>query len=204
MNPSEMVAALEGVACGGGISPADAAEIAAYLASREAGILPHGVQQGVNDVRAFHEKHKFTINKPMATLPITDAAKDNAAKLKLIGHQLTWMAAHLEQIAKARFDDRVLRCHLMLEELGEAIIGISTRNETEALDGLADLLYVVFGTAVAFDLPLAEAFREVQRSNMTKATRAAGDLRLRDKGASYEPPNLGKIMSDHAAGRTAQ
>jgi predicted HAD superfamily Cof-like phosphohydrolase len=64
------------------------------------------------------------------------------------------------------------------------------RHVIDAIDGLADILYVVFGTAVAMGIDLSPFFDEVHRSNMTKVggeKRADGKVL---KPETYEPPNL--------------
>jgi hypothetical protein len=85
----------------------------------------------------------------------------------------------------------------MLEELGELLQAMSERDELNTLDSLADLLYVVIGTAVTLDLPAAEAFEEVHASNMTKEKQPAdpGKDRVRSKGPNYRPPNLSCVLS---------
>ena len=59
---------------------------------------------------------------------------------------------------------------------------------------LADLLYVVYGTAVAFDLPLEAAFDRVHKSNMSKLNADGRPDYRRDgkvkKGPNYQPPDL--------------
>jgi NTP pyrophosphatase (non-canonical NTP hydrolase) len=69
-------------------------------------------------------------------------------------------------------------------------------NIIEIADALADLLYVVFGAAIAYGIPIDEVFKEVHRSNMTKSM-------LKDeksikgkttKGPNYDPPNIKKIL----------
>lgn len=85
-----------------------------------------------------------------------------------------------------------LRSSLMLEELGEAIEGIASGDPETTLDGLADLEYVLHGTAVVYGLPLTAAFEEVHKSNMTKAV--SGETRLRSKGDGYVAPNLKALL----------
>lgn len=101
-------------------------------------------------------------------------------------------------------DLRVLRAHLMCEELSEVLAALMEGSPHNLLDGLTDLVYVTLGTAVAFGLPLAEAFDEVHRSNMTKQ-KALPDIdpRVRVKGTGYEPPDLDGILSKrHPQGET--
>lgn len=87
-------------------------------------------------------------------------------------------------------DVRWLRAHLMLEELSEVLAGLASCDKVETLDGLADLSYVVLGTAAVYNLPLAEAFEEVHNSNMTKTP---SDQRCSDK-TGYTPPDLEKLL----------
>jgi len=111
---------------------------------------------------------------------------------------------------------RHLRSHLIDEENTELE---NAENVTEALDAIADLLYVVHGAALAYGFTAEQvdaAFREVHRSNMSKlwdnrwlsgvpegcnakpsaiegwwiVTNAAGKI---IKPPSYSPANLRKI-----------
>lgn len=149
----------------------------------------HGLQQCINEVRAFHKKHSFAINSP--------ALKRNGDV------QSVYFAAIAESFhSRARDllslhspdDPSYLRLSLITEELAELVDAINRGSEVDTLDALADLIYVVVGTAVTFGLPLAEAFAEVHKSNMTKAVRKPGDTRLRDKGETYVAPDLGKVL----------
>lgn len=99
-------------------------------------------------------------------------------------------------------DERLLRAHLMLEELGETLVALAECDEEGVLDGLADLTYVVLGTAVTLDLPLVAMFMEVHASNMTK-TRREGDARVRDKGASYVKASPAAVLAHYREHREA-
>jgi predicted HAD superfamily Cof-like phosphohydrolase len=93
----------------------------------------------------------------------------------------------------------MLSAHLLAEEVGEALIALGQGNEIEFLDGLADLLYIICGRAAQFNLPLAEAFWEVHRSNMTKEKQPTdpGAARVRQKGPNYSPPDLISLLEEH-------
>ena len=91
-------------------------------------------------------------------------------------------------------DNRLLRAHLMCEELAEIMRALIEQDREKLLDGITDLLYVTVGTGT--NLPLAEAFEEIQRSNMTKELRQPTDVRLRNKGSAYEPPDLKKVLKE--------
>ena len=58
-------------------------------------------------------------------------------------------------------------------------------------DALGDALYFLLGTANMYDIPMAEIFTEIHRSNMTK-TRT--DHRMRDKGKDYVPPDIKGVL----------
>lgn len=92
--------------------------------------------------------------------------------------------------------DGLFRVSLLQEELGELSAALHSQNSEKVADALGDLLYVVLGTAVLFDIPLIDVFTEIHNSNMTKRpAKDSGDLRVRDKGLAYRPPNLLAILS---------
>lgn len=98
-------------------------------------------------------------------------------------------------------DLRLLRIHLILEEVAELVKAIDACDEVEVLDGMADAIYVINGTAVCFDLPLAAAYVEVHRSNMSKAlSKSADNPRLQDKGQEYIPPRLSELLKAYRTG----
>jgi len=92
-----------------------------------------------------------------------------------------------------------LRQHLILEELAELSRGLNEKNLEKVADALADLLYVVYGTAVATGLGpiIGKLFLEVHRANMTKdlGPRWPGDRGAR-KGTGYTPPDLKRIIDN--------
>jgi predicted HAD superfamily Cof-like phosphohydrolase len=121
----------------------------------------------------------------------------NDRVLELVSHVLHSISTKLQDTVAA--DGRHLRAHLIIEETGELIRAMAIGDEIEMLDAMSDLMYVVIGTAVMYDLPLPEAFEEVHESNMTK-TKMPSDPhgeRLRDKGPNYIPPNLEKVWIEH-------
>lgn len=113
---------------------------------------------------------------------------------KAFGHPIatepTWPAMAREK----------LRIKLMQEELTETCQAIIEGDMTELADGLCDLLYVIFGTALEFGLgnKLPALFDEVHRSNMSKLGEDGKPLFRDDgkslKGPNYSPPNLLPIL----------
>ena len=146
-------------------------------------------------VQEFHEKHGFDQKLWLSHYEGATASEALLVAASVLkGLSQRFESGHTEK--SEAYDPRLMRAHLMLEELAETLEGLGTSDEVKTLDGLADLMYVMNGCAVAFRLPLQKAFEEVHRSNMTKAVRVKGDIRLRNKGDSYSPPDLKGVLHD--------
>jgi len=85
-----------------------------------------------------------------------------------------------------------LRRKLIREECQELLLGMCDNDIVEIADGLADLLYVVLGTAVSYGIPIEKVFRLVHESNMTKTTLKdpGGKVIGKDKDGGFEPVDL--------------
>jgi predicted HAD superfamily Cof-like phosphohydrolase len=83
----------------------------------------------------------------------------------------------------------MLRTRLMTEELAEVVKAMQTGDYENLAKELADLLYVVYGTADEAGIPIDRVYAEVHNSNMTKtpAKDAGGKVQ---KGPDYEPPDI--------------
>jgi len=113
-----------------------------------------------------------------------------------------WQRQQLNHVT----DHRVQRIALHCEEMAELLDAMMRGDEVELLDGLADSLWVINGTAAQFDLPLGEAYDEVRRSNYSKLGARAqpgGSTRLRDKGANYFKPDMEAVILCHRSKRRA-
>lgn len=112
------------------------------------------------------------------------------------------MQRRFDESHQAGDDDvRLLRVHLMSEELAETVDAMAAGDELELLDGLADLLYVTYGTAVHFEMPLDDAFEEVHDANMSKTYGAWTDRGgNRGKGGDYRPPDLAAVLAERKGG----
>ena len=91
-----------------------------------------------------------------------------------------------------------MRLRLVDEEVGELRDAINDRDIVEVADALADILYIVYGTANTFGIDIDACMKEVHRSNMTKLDKD-GKVQYRDdgkilKGEQYEEPNLLKVL----------
>lgn len=87
-----------------------------------------------------------------------------------------------------------LRLHLIQEEFDELQVALKEKNLTSIAKELADLLYVVYGTAVSYGIDMELVFKEVHRSNMSKI----GGYKREDgkwmKPPTYSPANIGEIL----------
>lgn len=85
-----------------------------------------------------------------------------------------------------------------LEELDTAG-EISEGTHVQLLKELADVQYVLSGTAVTFSLPLEEVFNRVHKSNMSKLDANGKAIRREDgkvlKGPNYKPPELKDLVN---------
>jgi predicted HAD superfamily Cof-like phosphohydrolase len=93
---------------------------------------------------------------------------------------------------------RELRIKLIQEEFEELREAI-TQGDLESISKeIADLLYVVYGTAVSYGIDMDPVFREVHRSNMSKV----GGYKREDgkwvKPATYSPACIEPILAEQS------
>lgn len=94
-------------------------------------------------------------------------------------------------------DERVLRMKLLREEFEEYNQGEYKNDIENIAKELADIIYIVCGTAVSYGIPLDRVFDEVHRSNMAKLV--DGKPIRRDDGKilkpeGWTPPDIKKIL----------
>ena len=94
---------------------------------------------------------------------------------------------------------RQLRISLIAEEFGEYQDALAAGDLVKIADALADLSYVVVGSAVAHGLTrFDEIFAEVHRSNMSKLGEDGQPIRRDDgkvlKGPNWTPPQLEPLL----------
>ncbi|WP_447963331.1 pyrophosphohydrolase domain-containing protein [Nitrospira sp. Ecomares 2.1] len=89
---------------------------------------------------------------------------------------------------------QLLRTRLIQEEFDELQEAMQGKDLPSIAKELADLLYVVYGTAVSLGIDMEPVFQEVHRSNMSKV----GGHKREDgkwvKPATYSPAALDKIL----------
>jgi predicted HAD superfamily Cof-like phosphohydrolase len=91
---------------------------------------------------------------------------------------------------------RGLRVTLIQEEFEELKQALAAEDLSSIAKEMADLLYVVYGTAVSYGIDMDPVFREVHRSNMSKV----GGYKREDgkwvKPATYSPARIEPILAE--------
>jgi len=98
---------------------------------------------------------------------------------------------------------RSLRVRLIQEEFDELQEALGQRDVATVAKELADLLYVVYGTAVSCGIDMGPVFREVHRSNMSKIgghKRADGKW---VKPPTYSPARIEPILDSQSGKKGA-
>jgi predicted HAD superfamily Cof-like phosphohydrolase len=96
-------------------------------------------------------------------------------------------------------EERDLRKKLLAEEYSEYVVAEYHNDLVEVADALADMIYIVCGTAVSYGIPLDDIFEEVHASNMAKLVdgkvirRADGKIQ---KPEGWQPPDIERILKD--------
>ena len=94
---------------------------------------------------------------------------------------------------------RRLRVRLIQEEFAELQESLEKEDVVGIAKELADLLYVVYGTAVSCGIDMETVFREVHRSNLSKV----GGYKREDgkwvKPPTYSPADLAPILAGQQA-----
>lgn len=160
-------------------------------------------QQQVAD---FHRRYGTAIPCRIAEAPRSTSVEGlNNDLLYRVASDLLELESELaDAFAEDRTDTRMIRGKLMVGELAETIRALANRDEVELADGLADLDYVVNGTAESYLIPLGLVHDEVHRSNMTKSTvqqSVANHTGDKGKGPGYSPPRIAEAIE---AGRSVE
>jgi predicted HAD superfamily Cof-like phosphohydrolase len=96
-------------------------------------------------------------------------------------------------------DDLVkLRVALLEEEVGEFVTATEKGDLIGIADALADIVYVVYGTALTYGIDLDSVLQEVHRSNMSKLAGDGKPLIREDgkviKSDQYFPPDIASAL----------
>lgn len=95
--------------------------------------------------------------------------------------------------------DHMLRFRLIWEESHELCDAILAEDFVKAIDGMCDLLYVVFGTAEAFGINLQHYFDEVHRTNMLKEKDVKDRWGKIVKPEGWQPPRIPQMLEEEMA-----
>ena len=95
-----------------------------------------------------------------------------------------------------------LRIALLEEEVSEFVTASEKSDLVGIADALADIVYVIYGTALTYGIDLDAVLREVHRSNMSKLGSDRKPL-IRDDGKVlkselYFPPDIEAALSRQA------
>lgn len=98
----------------------------------------------------------------------------------------------------ADYNTAMLRLNLIYEEYTELEDAVAEKDLTGIADALTDILYVTYGTGLAYGIDLDKCFEEVHRSNMSKLG-LDGKPMYRDdgkvlKGPNYTQPDLKAVL----------
>lgn len=87
---------------------------------------------------------------------------------------------------------RKLRIELIREEFERELVPASEAGDVvEVADALGDLVYVIYGAALEWGIPLDAVFAEIHRSNMTKVW-PDGTVHYREDGKVLKPPTYSR------------
>jgi predicted HAD superfamily Cof-like phosphohydrolase len=94
--------------------------------------------------------------------------------------------------------ERELRLRLLKEEYEEYIQGECKNDVENIAKELADIIYIVCGTAASYGIPLDRVFDEVHKSNLSKLGEDGKPLRREDgkilKPQGWKPPDIKSIL----------
>lgn len=94
---------------------------------------------------------------------------------------------------------RDLRIRLIEEEVTEVKEAMEAGRVYDVAKELADVLYVVYGTALVYGIDLDWAFQKVHESNMSKLGPDGKPIYREDgkvlKGPNYAPPDMSSFAS---------
>jgi predicted HAD superfamily Cof-like phosphohydrolase len=93
---------------------------------------------------------------------------------------------------------RDLRKRILKEEYEEYQQAEDDDDLVEIADALADMIYVIIGTAVSYGIPIDKVFDEVHASNMSKLGTNGQPIYRSDgkisKGENFFEPNIKKLV----------
>lgn len=150
-----------------------------------------------------------TICKTAKGEQIQEEAKvQNDSMISKVGdfHKACDAAVFDEDKACQFSEDKSLRMNLLKEEFIEYMEAEENADIVGVADALADMIYIIMGTAHSYNIPIEEIFNEVHATNMAKVG-SDGKVKRREDGKilkpeGWTPPNLKGIIDDFNKGKT--
>lgn len=96
-------------------------------------------------------------------------------------------------------DTYALRVRLVTEECNELLQAMTEMNLPEIADGIADLMYVLEGTAAAYGIHLKPIQDAVHAANMTKAGAPRDEHGKVQKPTGFVPPDVRSLLIEQGA-----
>jgi len=94
--------------------------------------------------------------------------------------------------------ERQLRVDLIVEECQEYVDAEKEGDLTAMADAMGDIIYVVYGAALAHGIDLGAVLLEIQKSNLSKLDVDGKPILRSDgkilKGPNYRKPDLRKVL----------
>jgi predicted HAD superfamily Cof-like phosphohydrolase len=131
---------------------------------------------------------------------VEDDANENASNMEMVCEFHTAFGAPVQHAPElpATEERRHLRMRLLSEEFREYCQAEGANDIVEIADALADMTYIIYGTAVEYGIPLDAVFREVHRSNMSKLDENGKPILREDgkvlKSRLWSPPDIDGIL----------
>jgi predicted HAD superfamily Cof-like phosphohydrolase len=138
------------------------------------------------------EFHK-AMGQPIGMTPSVPSDERVRLRLRLVAEEFFELLAATDDVPfESTLSRRLDHAHsLVIEYIAHAQMRVDI---VEAADALADLAYVIEGTALEFGISSEPIAKEVHRSNMTKSgMREDGKIA---KGPNYSPPNIAGCLRD--------
>lgn len=140
-------------------------------------------------VRAFHEKY----GHPTRSTPCVPEMKEVQFRLRLITEEFFELLAACEiwpHLDEGHDPDEIHAFEIIKDAISDDFAG--TVDLPEFIDALADLSYVIEGTAAAMGVNMAPVLAEVQRANMAKEPNGPDAKPVKLPG--WTPPNITGVL----------
>ena len=88
------------------------------------------------------------------------------------------------------------RKNLIIEEVVEELLyALDTKDIVKVADGIADSIYVLLGTALAFGIDMEPIWNEIHKTNMAKES--SGDqVKKVIKPEGWQPPDIVELLKN--------